>query len=340
MSVVRAVTAMAVVLFGLVSCDSGDKGGPRTESSPSPTDSSPSPTDPSPSPTTTELVDERILQTLEHDFHTSDLELGFGSVWLEDHSMGSDVYRMDPGSGEILKKFSLDRPCDIGIGLGGVWVSELEGSSLARIDPRTNKISARIKGLTEPCGSEVSGGAVWVGTADGVARVDPDLKKVVAVVRIGRVAALATGEGSVWAAPEGRALLHRIDPATNDVVAKVRIGDAQAPPQGGIPYVGLGSVWVAHGSEVSRIDPETNKVIAMISTGAGAGRISFGFGSAWVTNYEDGTVSQIDPGTNEVVATIETGPSPNGIGVGLGGVWVANTGNRTVVLVAPKMPKA
>lgn len=329
MRVGRAVVATMIVLPGLASCDSSDKNGPRAKSSPGPTS-------PSPSQTTTEPVDERILQTLDQDFHTSDLDLGFGSLWLEDHSMGSDVYRVDPDSGEILEKFGLDRPCDIGLGLGSVWVSELEGNSVARIDPRTNKISARIKGLAEPCGSEVLAGAVWVGTAGGVARVDPVLKKVVTLVRIGRVPSLATGEGAVWAAPEGRAAIHRIDPATNDVVAKVRIGDAQAPPEVITPYVGLGSVWVAHDSEVSRVDPATNKVVATIQTGAGAGRISFGFGYVWVTNYDDGTVSQIDPGTNEVIATVETGPNPNGIGVGLGGVWVANTGNRTIVQVAPK----
>jgi YVTN family beta-propeller protein len=51
--------------------------------------------------------------------------------------------------------------------------------------------------------------------------------------------------------------------------------------------------------------------------------VATGFGSVWVTNYDDGTVSRVDPATNEVVATIEVGRHPDHIAAGEGGVWVA-----------------
>jgi YVTN family beta-propeller protein len=71
------------------------------------------------------------------------------------------------------------------------------------------------------------------------------------------------------------------------------------------------------------MDAVTRQVIERIPVGRNPTAVATGFGSVWVTNYDDGTVSRIDPATNQVVATIEVGPHPDHIAGGEGGVWVA-----------------
>lgn len=284
----------------------------------------------SPTATPESPRDDAIKDVIEQEFSVSDLDIGFGSVWLEDHATGSDVYRMDPATGSILKRFPLERPCDIGIGLGSVWAAELDANRLARIDPRSNEVVARITGFSLPCSPVVVGNSVWLTNGHGVARVDPEKNKIVAQVDTGIASVIAAGEGALWAASPTDSLLHRIDPATNDIEATIKIPGGETEGLG--PEVGLGSVWVTHGSAgtVTRIDASTNERIVTIETGAGAGRVAFGLGSVWVANYEAGTVSEIDPRTNEVVDQIETGLNPNGIAFGLGHIWVSNSGDNTI----------
>jgi YVTN family beta-propeller protein len=139
-------------------------------------------------------------------------------------------------------------------GLGYLWVSNFKDATIVRIDPATNRVTARIKVGARPCGVAVGADSLWVdgyGT-DSVERVDPQSMQVVARIPVGpSLWDVEFGADSVWA---------RIDPATNAIVATIKVG--QAPRQ--VRY-GAGVIWVGNhaGSSIFRIDPATNKAKAI-----------------------------------------------------------------------------
>jgi hypothetical protein len=60
-------------------------------------------------------------------------------------SDGEVVRRLDPRTGKVTAKVRSDYPIGLAIGSEGVWVAEHHGGDVARIDPRTNKIAERTK---------------------------------------------------------------------------------------------------------------------------------------------------------------------------------------------------
>jgi DNA-binding beta-propeller fold protein YncE len=95
-------------------------------------------------------------------------------------------------------------------------------------------------------------GSVWVTqpTQDVVTRIDPRTNRVVARVRLPRNAeplALAFGPGSLWVAGPKR--LFRIDPGTNRVVASAPIGTHTGTDYNGLRELAIDghTLWVADG---------------------------------------------------------------------------------------------
>ena len=73
--------------------------------------------------------------------------------------------------------------------------------------------------------------------------------------------AIATGDGAVWVAGYGNAMVEKLDPASGKVIGHVHVGDGPVA----IAF-GSGSLWVANSldSTVSRVDPSTLAVRAVI----------------------------------------------------------------------------
>jgi YVTN family beta-propeller protein len=233
---------------------------------------------------------------------------------------------------------------DVTTGAGAVWVAV--GGSIMRIDPKTGRVVASLRGgLAE--GVNVGRRAVWLAGARGnpkaVMRIDRRTNRVEAVIPAGTwPRRVAVGPSGVWVVNSApffkRGTLVRIDPASNHVVGKpVRLGPA---PSGIV--VGVDSVWVTDALEgtVRRIDPATARIIATIPVGRYPYGIAFGMGSIWVTNTDDNTVSRIERATSRVIATIPVGREPYGIAVARGSVWVANLGDGTVARIDPEMNRA
>jgi streptogramin lyase len=69
-----------------------------------------------------------------------------------------------------------NNPSDVTVGLGAVWVAQIDSKSIARIDPKTNKETEEI-GLQNdsPLDITTGFGSVWVPIADGnfIDRVKP-----------------------------------------------------------------------------------------------------------------------------------------------------------------------
>jgi hypothetical protein len=93
---------------------------------------------------------------------------------------------------------------DLAVGDGSVWVLDEDGSSVWRVDARSDRLVGSIAVGAHPTGVAAGSGAVWVGSADGtVARIDPSAAQgvgaVVATIRVGGTPnGIAVGNGEVW----------------------------------------------------------------------------------------------------------------------------------------------
>ncbi len=102
------------------------------------------------------------------------------------------------------------------------------GSDALRVDPKTNRVAARVYIPEQILTSfDVGEGALWVAAGDYVPEIyklDPDTGRVVATVRFvgplstfGSPVHLAVGAGAVWAVRGGD--LFRMDPKSNEVTS-------------------------------------------------------------------------------------------------------------------------
>ena len=166
----------------------------------------------------------------------------------------------------------------IGAGSGGVWVV-IDGSScknclLARVDPKTMKVIARIPVSERSSSVRVGYGAVWVvSPAQGtVQKVSPSSNKVIATAKIGRRPRFFdVGEGG-----------------NGKLKATIQ---AHMPGGGGDMAVGGGWVW-PRGSEtlLARIDPRTNRVVQVYGPSSGSGSAVVGPGGVWISAHDVKTV--------------------------------------------------
>jgi branched-chain amino acid transport system substrate-binding protein len=238
-------------------------------------------------------------QTFSTGSTPTDLAVGAGAVWVANLGpflFPESVTRVDPESRAVVETIDLlpRKPPGFVPGFGftrqhvavtrdGVWAINPD-LTVSRIDPRTNRVVARIGDVA--AGNIAAGeGGVWV--VDGeerIAEIDPRTNAIAQTIDVDAesLAGLAIGAGAVWVTdPEGGTVT-RIDPAEDpdDVVQRSIPLDRWV---GGIAY-GDGAVWATNeiADRVYRIDPSTNR--ARVVSGMTAPRgIAVGEGTTWVT---------------------------------------------------------
>jgi YVTN family beta-propeller protein len=161
------------------------------------------------------------------------------------------LVRIDPRRGVVTAVSRAVTGAAVAAGRGGVWVLYDDGTSLARVDPRAGRPSARIRvpavGLSALA---VGAGSVWAtdpyqGT---LWRIEPGARSVQRTIDVGVGAdAVAFGGGSVWVTNSLQGTLTRIDPATNRVARRISLGNTPRAVA-----VGEGLVWVAVAGEGAR----------------------------------------------------------------------------------------
>ena len=178
-------------------------------------------------------------------------------------------------------------------GAGSLWVGAWPDREVVRIDPRSNRVTARFPaGGSNPAGLAVDATTVWVvhRDTDEVVRVDPGTGRVVARIRLDPLpfefapgdrrflpSLVAVGAGAGWVA-SARGAVARIDAASNRVVAVIKL--ARQVPEG-IAVAGR-IVWVAEGGHgVARIDAATNRLLGMIRLDVQADRVATDGGAIW-----------------------------------------------------------
>lgn len=211
------------------------------------------------------------------------LAVGGGAVWVANGRVGSLSY-IDPGYAKVTKMLQIAGPSGggtVALGGGSVWAA-FGDSTLAQVDPDTQKAVGTELTRSIPSGVVYVGGSLWLANTsdETVTRFDSATftKGPVARILIGRQpVAIAYGEGALWTANADHTVT-RIDPASH-ATATIRAGVTPA----GIA-AGEGGVWVAGtNGTVVRIDPGQRRVIKRIRLGNPAAGIAVGGGSVWIS---------------------------------------------------------
>ena len=189
----------------------------------------------------------RVLDTLHVSDGLTSIASGFGSAWATDLGPGR-VLRIDPGTGRVVARVAAGSEVHVGTGAGSpdvvvaagagaVWAltGDLQNGGregpvvLLRIDPRTNRIVARIPmrapsgGTFSPLAVQAEGDRVWVLGDAGALRIDPATDAPDAFVPIREPAqGVVAGGDQVWILTTGGRLLE-IDARTGRTVQTVRV---------------------------------------------------------------------------------------------------------------------
>ena len=223
-------------------------------------------------------------------------------------------------------------------GFGSVWVPNTGDGSLARIDPTTNAVVARIPYAPYRHPSDrgdyydsaaVGYGSVWVASdLNGtVARIDPATNRRVATISVGsRPAEITTTADAVWVAHVLSGVATRIDPATNAIVRH----DTSASLTGAAADGSTIWLLVNQPQTVLRLDSAGHEITHADITPQNLVQRSFlytwwlaaGEGSIWATHPNQDVVSRIDPSTARVTARIRvTIGRLFGVAAGGGSAW-------------------
>jgi outer membrane protein assembly factor BamB len=232
---------------------------------------------------------------------------GFGSVWMTDPNtarvlrLGVDgrVTATIPIHGDLLMAET---------GAGAVWA--LTDERLIRIDPATNRVTARIT-LPPPTrsygGIGVGPGVVWVGNGSELLRVNPrtnTLDKRVSLEHAGQAARGISGDGREFYVLRGDGILVTLDARTGARLAAVR------PAVEGLPGIAFGgTVTIGNGSGVAAVDSRTGRL--RWRTSLGVSRLngaSFGNGALWIqgtpVSGKRDQLWRLDPRTGRVTSAL------------------------------------
>ncbi|MGZ6563240.1 MAG: BTAD domain-containing putative transcriptional regulator [Solirubrobacteraceae bacterium] len=225
-------------------------------------------------------------------------------------------------------------------GLPGVAPNEL-----GQINPKTNKIVARVPVGTRPDELAYGRGALWVvNQGDStISRVNPVTRRAVRTIPLRATpTGLSAGEGFIWVTTDNG--IKVIDPRFDDVPPRtIKIRESPATTNGpfvpapmGIAFAQRAS-WMINGDffgQIWRINTETGRPVEKIVTGTTPTTIATGGGDVWVSDVFDNTVTRIDR-TGVVTARISVGHGPTSIAVGGGAVWVVDTEDDNVKRIDP-----
>jgi virginiamycin B lyase len=227
-------------------------------------------------------------------------DVGFGALWTA--TCGSPgLARIDPVR-NIQKGFvRLDIPGvlngegSVGAGAGGVWLvvdgAGCSGCRVARVNPKSMKVVAKVPVRAYAASVRVGYGAVWVTNplAGLLQKISPRSNRVVATTKVGsQPRFFDVGEGGVWILDQGTGRVVRVDPGTAKVAASIPAG---VVGDGGDMTAGGGWAW-ARGSQtlLTRIDTRTNAVVERYGPSSGSGAAVVGYGAVWVSAHDVNTV--------------------------------------------------
>jgi serine/threonine-protein kinase len=217
-----------------------------------------------------------------------------GAAWLGDWDSGQ-LSRLAPGEPAAEVDFGRGGFYGPVAAAGSLWgTAYLTGSPsfggrtvLLRVDPVTQRVLARLKGVGEV--QVVGKGFLWASARKGYVRIDTKTNTTRPIRSRGWSGRSAADE-AVWAST-GNGSIVRLDPVTGEETERIRLwrGLARRMREAEVSYwfplaAGGGAVWVANvlDGEVARYDLATGR-ITMIDVGGHPWDLVFARGSVWAS---------------------------------------------------------
>jgi DNA-binding SARP family transcriptional activator/streptogramin lyase len=241
----------------------------------------------------------------------------------------------------------------IAAGEGAVWLLDLNGSTLTRIDPETNAVVPPTRGIPRdgvPTGLAAGEGSVWISLIEGrvlsVLEVGADfgeLRRRIPLEQRERVfpvnfasVPLTVGEGAVWALERGVGRVIRIDPETgNPEPFAEGVGATSSIA------VNANAVWLGGTSGVTKVDLRTGRKLESTPVEpvleSATTSIDAGPDAVWFVGDSSTHLWRFDPLSVSIMATVPIGASPSAVAVGDdGAVWVADGSATSLWRVDPE----
>jgi hypothetical protein len=290
---------------------------------------------------------------------------GAGGVWvLSGNNDQTWVERINPRTRRVTAKIGVPFGSEsLAAGEGAVWVWDVIGATLVRIDPARNRVVSRIRHLGVEADALVVGDhSIWAAglndrapdptTSSVVERIDPVTESVTARIPVSgdEVDAMAAGDGSVWVGTyidpgmtdpfnfdaKAYSVMTRIDPATNTVRSTVESrkqrSDLADTPDAAMAdgaqglAIESGSLW--------RIDDTTRAWVRIpgLRFSCDCAMTPAEPGTLWVSDLGAARVLHISLATGTLDRSVRV-EGPSGVAVGFGKVWVADQTTKSVVVL-------
>ena len=140
----------------------------------------------------------KVVKTIKAGTEPNGLVYAFGAVWVGDR-LGNKLLKIDPATNRVVGSLPLHAPDWVTADESALWVSEEEGS-IAKVDPATLTLSARVAVGKNPLHTALVGGSLWVPNIDDstISIVDRSTNAVTTFAGPAGAIAVATTPGAVW----------------------------------------------------------------------------------------------------------------------------------------------
>jgi streptogramin lyase len=197
-------------------------------------------------------------------------------------------------------------PCGVTAFAGMVWVANDGSGTLARVNPKTNRVTRRINVGRGACEVASGFGAIWVTNykTGSLIRVDAHTLRVRRIHVGDTPFDVVVAAGRVWATAWRDGTLVEIDPAKARVVRRIAVG---AYPTSIL--FARGSLWLGFGREathIARVDPSSGSAQRIAVRVSAPSHLLATPSGIWITSDGDALV-HLDPETHAVLGTTRFG---------------------------------
>ncbi|WP_156254658.1 Vgb family protein [Sandarakinorhabdus oryzae] len=213
-------------------------------------------------------------------------------LWVADCKLGA-LHRIDTRTATLVQTVETgiaDKSGELNVVFGGgsIWVASDAKGEVARVNPKTGAITARI--AVDPGTSYLAfgEGALWAVSApkQSVQRIDPAKGAVTARAALGKQPGfLAAGAGGVWVQEQGDGTLVKVDPKAVTVAGRVKVG---ANLKWGDIDTGASKVWLrtTDDQEYVVIDAKTQAIIARVGPEVKSGALRWTRAGVWTSAHD------------------------------------------------------
>jgi len=264
-----------------------------------------------------------------------DIAFGFNSVWLTSHRDPKNTIRIDPNTNKQIAVIENTgyRAHSVLVAGDSVWVDG-EYDDMAKINPKTNTIVARITGGHTALAYAFD--SIWSPTRkDELDRIDPASAKTIATIKLGDGFVdcnnfVMVTVSAVWVDHCDEGELIKIDPTTNNIVSKTlytKLINQAKTQTAASEGKATDFIWWsvidpdnAQGCGLLQIDPNTGNGLTFRSVGADCNFPTVIDNAVWLSGNSQ--IERFNPATNQINATYKLQPGIWRLGIGFGSIWV------------------